>query len=523
MTSLDAVVQVLSSGLTDGQLLERFIVRREEAAFATLVRRHGPMVLGVCRRILGSVHDADDAFQATFLVLVRRAEAVVPREQVGVWLHGVAYRIALKARSMAARRRRKERCAARSERVEAPTPDDLRVLLDRELVRLPDKYRTPLILCELEGRSRREAARQLGLPEGTLSSRLATARTMLARRLTRDSLVVSAVPVALTASTVRAAARVAIGEASGLSDSVVALTEGVFQTMKPTYWQMAVAVLMFAAVGGAGLLTRQVFAGDKADKVPTATSEIKDKKEVGPSVRGTAREVNAAKKTIVISVVGDAGTKKVVEKSYPLAENVRILLGDNLTKDKPIPEGKLDDVTPGTGVDAQLSLDGKTVVQILARGPALLGSIKAVDATKNTITLIGKGEKGEKGSTETTLALPEGVLATLSDGLSKEDKPQTKKPTELEEGTRVVVQLSVDRKSALALRVQNESLRGTLKGIDNGANTVTVEVKEDGGLVEKLLTLSKDAKVEGNPTAGDPVIVQLSVFDKKTAIRVHVP
>src|SRR5262245_3237225 len=132
MTTLYAVALVLDSGLTDGQLLDRFVDWGEEAAFAALVRRHGPMVHGVCCRVLGNADDADDAFQATFLVLVRRAAAVMPREQVGVWLHGVAYRTALKARTMTARRRFRERQAAleRPEVVEAQLPDDLRALLD---------------------------------------------------------------------------------------------------------------------------------------------------------------------------------------------------------------------------------------------------------------------------------------------------------------------------------------------------------------------------------------------------------
>src|SRR5947208_13268672 len=127
-----------SAGLSDGQLLERFIHRREEAAFETLVRRHGPMVLGVCRRVLGNAHDADDAFQATFLVLVRKAASVVPRERVGNWLYGVAYHTALKARGMAARRGTRERQVAELPEPEAAAPDpsgDLRPLLDQELSR----------------------------------------------------------------------------------------------------------------------------------------------------------------------------------------------------------------------------------------------------------------------------------------------------------------------------------------------------------------------------------------------------
>src|SRR5437588_7541541 len=145
--------------LTDGELLECYVARRDEAAFGALVRRHGSMVLGVCRRVLGNVHDAEDAFQATFLVLVRKAGSVRPRDAVGNWLYGVAYRTALEARGKLARRRAKERQVVAIPQSEVKPDDlwrDLRPLLDRELSRLPDKYRLPVVLCDLEGRSRQE-------------------------------------------------------------------------------------------------------------------------------------------------------------------------------------------------------------------------------------------------------------------------------------------------------------------------------------------------------------------------------
>ncbi len=168
---------------TDGQLLEHFIAERDEVAFEMLLKRHGPMVLSVCQRVIGNPHDADDAFQATFLVLVRKAASVRPREAVGNFLYGVAYRTALEARGRIARRRAKE-----TSLVNVPPPEskpsepwhELRPLLDRELSRLSEKFRLPVVLCDLEGRSRKEVARQLAIPEGTLSSRLATARKKLA-------------------------------------------------------------------------------------------------------------------------------------------------------------------------------------------------------------------------------------------------------------------------------------------------------------------------------------------------------
>src|SRR5947209_12019311 len=140
-----------NAALGDAQLLERYLTRREEAAFAGLVRRHGPMVLGVCRRVLRNAHDAEDAFQATFLVLVRKAASIRPRGMVGNWLHGVACRTAAKARARHAKRRAKE-LAMPAKHVRAQdTSEELHALVDRELSRLPDKYRAPLVLCELEG------------------------------------------------------------------------------------------------------------------------------------------------------------------------------------------------------------------------------------------------------------------------------------------------------------------------------------------------------------------------------------
>lgn len=258
----------MRDGRSDGQLLEAFAERREEAAFEALLRRHGPMVLGVCRRVLGNIHDADDAFQATFLVLVRKAAAVRPRELVGNWLYGVAYRTSLKARAMSAKRRSKECQTARlgqAAATDGAERDELIDRLDAELSRLPDKYRAPVVLCELQGKSRKEAARLLGLPEGTLSWRLAQARKLLARRLARHGLplpggalavVGASVPPALLAATAKAGMVMAAGPpltAGVISTQVLTLTEGVVKAMflskLKTVWVIAVAVSVTAAAG----------------------------------------------------------------------------------------------------------------------------------------------------------------------------------------------------------------------------------------------------------------------------------
>jgi RNA polymerase sigma factor (sigma-70 family) len=237
---------------TDGQLLGWFVEQHDEVAFRALVRRHGPMVMGVCRRALRNEHDAEDAFQATFLVLVRKAASIVPREKVVNWLYGVAYQTAFRARESNAKRRERQKQVMKGAQTRSVSPspwDDLRTLLDREVSRLPEKYRAPVVLCDLEGKTRKEAARHLGWPEGSVSSRLARARALLARRLSRRGLGLSAgtlaglisahgavagVPASLVASTVKAASPVATGLAGAstlISANVVALAEGVLRSM----------------------------------------------------------------------------------------------------------------------------------------------------------------------------------------------------------------------------------------------------------------------------------------------------
>jgi RNA polymerase sigma factor (sigma-70 family) len=276
-----------SGGLPDGELLAHFIATRDEAAFAALVRRHGPMVLGVCRRVLGNYHDAEDAFQATFLVLARRAASVVKRESVGSWLHGVACRTALQAASANARRRARERqveTMPHPEVAPAEVPDWL-PLLDRELGRLPEKYRAAVVLCDLEGCPRREAARHLGVAEGTLSSRLTTARKMLARRLARCGLAPAgaaaaaglargAVPAPLVWSTARAAALVAAGQLTAAPVPAVVLMKEVLQAMFMTRLKRTVGVvLVVLALGAGGFAVREGGAPGAVQAAPPEKQE----------------------------------------------------------------------------------------------------------------------------------------------------------------------------------------------------------------------------------------------------------
>jgi RNA polymerase sigma factor (sigma-70 family) len=261
------------AGLTDGQLLREYLSRREEAAVAALVRRHGAMVWGVCRRVLRNYHDVEDAFQATFLVFVRKAASIASPELLANWLYGVAHQTALKARATTAKRRARERQVTEMPEPAVPEKDlwnDLQPLLDQALSGLPDKYRVAIVLCDLEGETRKEAARRLGVPEGTLAARLARGRKMLGQRLARHGLALSggllasvlaqntastSVPAAVVGSTIRAASLFAAGHgatAGAISAQAVALMEGVLKTMFTTKVKIATAVVLGIGLLGIG-------------------------------------------------------------------------------------------------------------------------------------------------------------------------------------------------------------------------------------------------------------------------------
>jgi RNA polymerase sigma factor (sigma-70 family) len=264
-----------AEGLSDSQLLQRFVAHRDQTAFEALVQRHGPMVLGVCRRQLLDAHAADDAFQATFLVLVRKAATIDRPELLGNWLYGVAFRVAVKARANAARRSAHERQAATMPKTE-PAPDtdtrELREILDDELSRLPEKYRAPLVLCYLEGKTNEEAAQLIGCPLGSMSWRLARGRDLLRRRLSGRSLAFpavlvvplvgqtaasAAVPITLLNATMKTA-MIGAGEAAGaIPASVAVLADEVLQAMggaKLKALGVALLALIFLLTAGSSAM-----------------------------------------------------------------------------------------------------------------------------------------------------------------------------------------------------------------------------------------------------------------------------
>jgi RNA polymerase sigma factor (sigma-70 family) len=259
---------------SDGQLLADFLDKRDEASFAEIMRRHGPMVLATCRRLSGNAADAEDCFQATFLVLVRAAASLRSRETVGNWLYGVAYHTALKARTQARRRRDKE-LTVRTVPQFQPGPEDcfqeVQAVLDEELNRLPARFREAFVLCDLEGKTRKEAARLLRVAHGTLSGRLTTARRTLARRLAHRGVALSAgalavlvsrhaiaaLPGRLTNATLHAAVSAGGGWANAGSvvpERVIRLTEGVIRMLRVKKLFVALTLtLSSVGLGGLGL------------------------------------------------------------------------------------------------------------------------------------------------------------------------------------------------------------------------------------------------------------------------------
>jgi RNA polymerase sigma factor (sigma-70 family) len=297
-TQLGAVVRHIrnvaasekNSGQTDGALLRAFLSGNDQQSFEALVRRHGPMVLRVCRRTLGNLHDAEDALQATFLILAQKASSVRKRESLASWLHGVAYRMAKHVKRAAARRHVHESHVS-SKRPPDPALSaawqEVQVLLDEEIGKLSETLRAPFILCCLERKSNAEAARQLGLEELTIRVRVTRARKRLQDRLTRRGVSLTtvfaaiaigaegasaAVSTSLVTSTAAAAARLTAGQAlagSMVSANVLTFVEGVNQAMFVSKCKTAILLLVCTALAGSGL-GLAVLRGTSAQSLPRA-------------------------------------------------------------------------------------------------------------------------------------------------------------------------------------------------------------------------------------------------------------
>jgi RNA polymerase sigma factor (sigma-70 family) len=505
------------AGLTDGQLLEHYVSRRDEAALAALVRWHAPMVWGVCRRVLRNWHDAEDAFQATFLVLVRKAASVVPREMVANWLYGVAHQTALKARATTAKRRARERQVMQMPEPAVADPDfwpELQPLLDRELSRLPDMYRVAMVLCDLEGKTRKEAARQLGVPEGTLAARVARGRVMLAKRLARRGLAVSggalaaalahnaasaSAPTSVVVSTIKATGLFAAGQAAApgvISVNVAALTEGVLKAMVFTKLKIATAVLLTVGLlgTGAGWLTHQALAEKPTDKAV---------KDAGPNdtteVSGVVKAVDASKNTIVIH----NGKAFVGEKTFALAADVKVFLDDGSGDKLGFQEGKLADLAVGTAVTLRVSEDQK-ITRLWAEGPTIQGTLRSVDSANHRITATLALTKGEPAK-DMTFDVAKNAKLFIDDGQVIDKTQPVKQPSldDLPANAVVFLRLSVDRKVVGSIRAEGQSVTGLVKSVDGAKNTITVIITTKGEPdVDRTFPLAKTARVsidDGKP------------------------
>jgi RNA polymerase sigma factor (sigma-70 family) len=433
------------SGLSDAELLDCFIKDRDDAAFAALMRRHAAMVWGVCSRVLGGHQDTEDAFQATFLVLVRRAAAIVPREMVANWLYGVAHLTSLKARATGARRRTKERQVTRM-----PEPsvspnlwDDLQPLLDQELARLPAKFRSAVVLCDLEGKTRKEAARQLKLPEGTVASRLATARTMLAKRLSQRGLMLSGgalavvlsqnvgsagAPTAVVSATIEAASLFAAGSAAAtgaIPVKVAALTEGVLKTMQAIKFKIASAAIiaLFIAGGGVSAWLRSasavepnatpsvVAATSSSDEAPRPSDEANNPKN-GDNIVGSGKMETKEFPVSKFSTV-DAGATFHVEITQAEAFKVSVTSDDNVLPYIKVnnENGKLMIVLSGehksfqnATFKAQVSLPALDGLELSGASKATLKGIKCDKTFKARLTGVSEID-GELNAQKATFEL----------------------------------------------------------------------------------------------------------------------
>ncbi|MBP3956188.1 RNA polymerase sigma factor [Gemmata sp. G18] len=310
--------------LTDDELLRRFTADRDALAFEALVWRHGPMVLGVCGRVLGRTGDVEDAFQATFLVLVRRARAVRSGEALAGWLYRVARRVSTRLAREQGRRAARECLAARPEAVTEGAVEwsDWRALLDREVERLPAPYREAFILCSLEGRAQEDVARELGCPVGTLQSRLARAKERLRTRLSVCGVALpvlgaGTVSARLATTTVSAAIGLASGSPTSAAPVALALSQGMWKPMG--ILKAKVVFLTLVATAAAGSAVGYVEPPSVVRAAPHPASADPTPEELKKENERLRHEIAHLKKKLAAAMLpsGDVPTDQEVIKALP--------------------------------------------------------------------------------------------------------------------------------------------------------------------------------------------------------------
>jgi RNA polymerase sigma factor (sigma-70 family) len=495
--------------LNDRQLLQQY-AGGDESAFTALVDRYGGLVLSVCQRVLKHTQDSEDAFQATFMVLARKADTIAWKESVANWLHGVACRISFQIRRKKMRRPARD-VATDEPAVAGPDPawSELKPVLDEELDRLPAKYRIPLILCCLEGKSRDEAAAQLGWSVGSVKGRLERGREILRTRLARRGLALSAalaatlmtaatakaaVPLTLGLATVRAGMAMLGGQAAGIvSSQVLTLTQGAIQAMFMTKLKFAAAVLMtVVTLGlGTGYVTQQILAGNGAVESNLSPIAQREGRKEEPRVNGIVQAVDAAKQTINVVIARDDPDGQ----TYEVAKGVKVVLREG----RETKAGKFADVQPKARVSLLLD-DAKKIVQTIEilgeRGGRESGGVHGilaeVDAAKRTITL-QTGGRGEAPTSTVSELAKDAKVVFRTGRLTKQGTLadlELKKP--------LTIFLDDTKKVVKSIEVTiSTTANGAVSEVDVAKNTITLLIGGGRGSDPKSETyeLVKDVKV----------------------------
>jgi RNA polymerase sigma factor (sigma-70 family) len=399
-------------GMTDGQLLADFINSRNEGALEALVRRHGPMVWGVCRRVLFNHHDAEDAFQATFLVLLRKAASISRRELLANWLYGVAHQTALKARATTAKNRSRERQVTQMPEPESKQQElwhELEPLLDQELSRLPQKYRSAVVLCDLQGKTRKEAARQLGCPEGTVAGRLARARALLARRLAARGLAVSsgslavmlsqnAASAGMPATVITSTIKTACMCTGAISAQVAALAEGVLKAMFFTKLKTG-ALLMLLVLSAVPLASGLWAWGQSGEVTDAGTLQAKPNGAVDKRAEADKEAISWGK--AVDGLQAGIGFRPGEKPSCRFAQSLNFIIYLRNVSDKKIDLSHIETVFEEFLLTVE-DMAGKR--QLVVPGPRNLGHVSIVKRSLEARETIRFGsawlmvvEKGTKG------------------------------------------------------------------------------------------------------------------------------
>lgn len=495
----------------DGDLLAAFAENGQQAAFEDIVRRHGGMVLGVCRSVLGLTADAEDAAQAVFLTLARRAGSLTRRASVAGWLHDVAWYVATRAAQARAVRRRHEAEAARMKPVvEEPREEPIVAeVVHAALAELPEKYRVPILLCHIEGRSQEEAAVLLGCKKAALSMRLIRGREMLRARLTRRGMAVSATGVALALGAQAAPAAPAkfvamagdtavaalcgtVASAASISGQTLALSKGAINMLFWAKMKSAAMIMMAVLLAGGGAAgTYTAIAGQAKGEGKTAARDAATQEQ---GIAATVVSVDAER--LAITVKTGNKTEGVVEQTWSLAPGVRVIL---LAGKGQQAEGKLPDVSAGDPVILRTAADEKTVVAIVVQGRSGNYIIRSVDPEKRAIVVVAGKGKEASGEQEFDVADDAVITIAAGDGKGKGKAPgeakgqgEPRRLSDLVAGTPVGLQFAPgNARRVTAITIQPRTIVGLARAVDVQKNAITVA----SGERDETFTLAGDARI----------------------------